>query len=124
MLGFLALVALVAGAAAIAMAVGVVLLVLKLVFKIVLFPIKLAGGLLFGVLSLIGVILLSVEVLLPQRPIWTEEDLEVAPGLALVGQFDGSSRLSTFRVAALSWVRSLLVGGDSRRRLTTVASTQ
>ena len=63
MLGLIALAALITGAAVIAMTVGLVLLALKLVFKIVLFPFKLAGGLLFGVLGVIGAILLAVVAL-------------------------------------------------------------
>ncbi len=54
----------------------VVLLLVKLVFKIVLFPIKLAGGLIFGVLGVIGAIVLAVvalpllAVLIPVLPPW------------------------------------------------------
>ncbi len=63
MLGFIALFALVAGAMTVFAAIAVVSLVVKLVFKIVLFPFKLAGGLVFGVLGVIGAIVLAVVAL-------------------------------------------------------------
>jgi hypothetical protein len=59
-LGFIALLALMAGAMTVFAAAAVVLFVVKLVFKIALFPIKLAGGLVFGILGVIGAILLAV----------------------------------------------------------------
>ena len=62
-LGFIALLALMAGAMTVFAAVAVVLFLVKLVFKIALFPIKLAGGLIFGVLGVIAAIVLAVVAL-------------------------------------------------------------
>ena len=63
MFGFIALLALMAGAMTICAAIAVVVLLVKLVFKVALFPIKLAGGLIFGVLGVIGAILFAVVAL-------------------------------------------------------------
>ena len=56
MFGFIALLALMAGAMTICAAIAVVVLVVKLVFNVVLFRIKLAGGLIFGILGVIAAI--------------------------------------------------------------------
>jgi hypothetical protein len=56
----IALFALVAGAITIFCAIGLVLFLVKLVFKIVLIPIKLAGGLVLGILGVIAAIVLGL----------------------------------------------------------------
>jgi hypothetical protein len=63
MFGLIALFALMAGGVALFAAFAIVLLVIKLVFKIALFPIKLAGGLIFGVLGLIAAVVVAVVAL-------------------------------------------------------------
>ena len=63
MLGFIALFALVAAATMVFAGFALLLFVVKLVFKIALFPIQLAGGLILGVLGVIAAVVLAVVAL-------------------------------------------------------------
>jgi hypothetical protein len=56
----IALFTLLAGAATVLVAMAVVVGLVKLMWKIVLFPFKLAGGLLLGVLGVVGALVLGV----------------------------------------------------------------
>jgi len=60
MFGLIALFAMMAGAVTLFAALAVVLFAIKLVFRIALFPIKLAGGLVFGVVGLIAAVVVGV----------------------------------------------------------------
>ena len=63
MLAFIATFAVIAAAVTIFAVVGLLLFLVKLVFKVALFPIKLAGGLILGTLGVIAAVVVGIVAL-------------------------------------------------------------